>query len=117
MSTNLVRSERHMRKTRRISGIIAVAAGTPSVSQGTGFTLTDTAPGQVTINITKPGRRLIEINALVIENTAATGFSIKAMSQSASAVTFGIYQADGTDGVLVDNVGFSFGLVLSDVSL
>lgn len=118
MSTNLVTSERHMRKTRRISGRVTVSGGVPAVTQGTGFTLTDTAAGKVTINITKPGRRLLSAVATPIENTDATGFSCKIMgSPSASAVLVGIYQHDGTDSVLVDNVSFFFDICISDVAL
>ena len=118
MSTNLVRSERHMRKTRRISGRVLVSGGVPSVAEGTGFTVTDTAAGKVTINITRPGRRLLSAVVTPIENTDATGYSAKIMgSPSASSVLVGIYVADGTDGALADDISFFFDICVSDVAL
>ncbi len=98
-------------------GRIAVSGGTPSIAEGEGFTITDGGAGRVTINITKPGKQLINAIATVIDSTTATAHSAKALSVSVSAVEFGIFVHDATDGALVDNVGFSFEITLSDVSV
>lgn len=105
------------RKVRAISGRIAVSGGVPSIAAGVGFTITDGGAGRVTVTLNDKGRVILSAIAMPIESTAATSFSCKALSVSESAVEFGVYQADGTDGVLVDNVGFSFDIKVSDVRL
>lgn len=112
----LIKSE-GSRRVRKICGRVDVAAGTPSVGVGSGFTVTDTAAGQVKVNITKPGKRILCALATPIEGTDATGHSVKVDAKvEASSVTFGIYAADATDGALADDVGFYFEITLSDVS-
>ncbi len=115
MGTNLIKQDRQ-RRVRKISGRIAVASGTPTISAGSGFTVVDTAPGQVQIVLTRPGRSLLCALATVIETTDATGHSIKVDAVSnAASVTFGVYVADATDGELADNVGFFFEITVKDV--
>lgn len=101
-------------RLRIVSGRIAVASGTPSASAGNRFSVTDTAAGKVTITLTEPGRTLISAVANAIEATDTLCHSVKILAQSASAVTFGIFAHDGTDGVLADDVGFSFMIVVAD---
>lgn len=105
------------RPTRWICGRVAVAAGSPSVAQGSGFTVVDTAAGQVQVVFTLPGERVLSAVATAIEGTDATAHSVKVDAVTeASSVVFGIYAHDATDGVLVDNVGFYFIVALSDSS-
>lgn len=100
---------------RKITGRVDVSGGNPSVGAGSGFTLTDGGAGIVTINITKPGRSILGAIAIPIESTEATGHYAKVLAKTeASAVKFGIYVADGTDGALVDNVPFYFEITLKD---
>lgn len=116
MATNLIKEARQ-RRVRKISGRVDVAGGTPSVGAGAGFTVTDVAPGQVKINITKPGRSILCALAIPIETTDATAHMVKVDAKTeASDVTFGVYVADGVDGALVDNVPFYFEITLKDVS-
>jgi len=104
-------------KLRLICGRVDVAAGTPSVGAGNGFTVTDSAPGQVTVNVTRPGRSVISATATAIEGTDATGHSVKVDGAPANgaSVKFGIYAADATDGVLVDDVAFYFHILVKDL--
>lgn len=96
-------------KLRAIVGRVAVASGTPSVAQGTGFTVADTGAGQVTVTLSEKGSAIVGVQATAIEGTDATGHSVKADTiTGGTSVLFGVYVADGTDGALVDDVGFSF---------
>jgi hypothetical protein len=114
MGQNLVKSERGM-KLRRICGRVDVASGTPSVGVGNGFTVVDTAAGQVKVVLSRPGRSIICALATPVEGTDATGYSVKVDAKTeASDVTFGIYVADGTDGALADDVGFYFDITVKD---
>lgn len=102
-------------KERHIYGRVDVSGGTPSVGVGRGFTVTDTAAGQVTVNITRPGNSILYASATPVETTDATGHFAKVDAKTeASSVKFGIYVADATDGALVDNVGFYFHIVVQD---
>jgi hypothetical protein len=115
MGASLVKTDSRMPKQRIICGRINVSGGTPSIAQGAGFTIADTAAGKVTITFTKPGKALLCAIPAVIENTDATGYSAKIMgTPSESAIVVGIYAADGTDGVLADNVSFYFQAILKD---
>lgn len=106
------------RQQRMIAGRVDVSGGTPSVGAGVGFTVTDVAPGQVRVNFREPGKIIISAVATPFEGTDATGHSVKVDAKvEASSVTFGVYAADGTDGVLVDNVPFYFQVILQDVSI
>ncbi len=105
------------RKTRRISGEISVSGGTPAIVSGSGYTITDAGAGKVTVTLSLAGRIILGAHATVIESTEATGHFAKVISKSASAVTFGIYVADATDGALVDNVGFFFEILVKDVAV
>lgn len=105
------------RKQRIIAGRVDVSGGTPAVGVGYGFTVEDTAPGQVKVNFTKPGKVIISAVANAIQTTDATGHAVKIDAVvEASSVTFAVYVADATDGALVDNVGFYFQVILQDVS-
>lgn len=116
MPSKLIKSE-EPRHVRILSGRVDVSGGTPSVGVGSGFSVVDTAAGQVQVVFTHPGRRILSAVATPIETTDATGHSVKVDAKvEATSVTFGIYAADGTDGVLVDNVPFYFIIILSDVS-
>jgi hypothetical protein len=91
-----------------VHGRIAVSGGTPSIAAGSGFTISDTAAGKVTITLDKPGSAIIPV-ACPVESTDATSFSCKIHGvPTAFAFIVSIYQDDATDGVLVDNVGFCF---------
>ncbi len=116
MSVRNIKSEKQARRIRKVSGVIAVAGGTPSISAGTGFTISDDGAGLVTVTLSRPGRSLIGVQAMAIESTTTVSHQVKAISATATAVQFGIFAVDGTDGVLADNVGFSFELTLKDVS-
>lgn len=116
MGTRLIKQERS-RRVRHISGRVDVSGGTPSAAIGSGYTVSDTGAGVVTVNITRPGREILSVSAIVIESTAATGHYIKVSSKTeASAVVFNIFVADGTDGAPADNVGFYFDIAVRDVT-
>lgn len=115
MGAHLLKLSKRAKSERMIHGTVAVSAGTPSVSKGAGYTVVDTAAGKVEIVPDKAGKFMISAIAVPVENTTATGFSCKIMgTPSGSSIIVGIYQADGTDGVLVDNVGFCFQIILQD---
>lgn len=115
MGANLVKADSREGKQRIICGRIDVAAGTPSIAQGAGFTIADTAAGKVTISFSKPGKALLCAQATAIENTDATGYSCKIMgTPSASDMVVGVYVADATDGALADNISFYFSAILKD---
>lgn len=115
MGAQLMKLDSRAKSYRALVGRVAVAAGAPSVSAGGGFTVVDTAAGKVEIVPTKPGKALISAIAIPIENTDATGFSCKIMgTPTGSSIIVGVYQHDGTDSVLVDNIGFYFDIVLQD---
>ena len=115
MSTRILKTDVRAKAQRIVAGRVAVASGTPSVSKGQGFTVADTAAGKVTITFSKPGHELVSIVATPIENTDATGYSCKIMgTPDGTSAVVGIYVADGTDGALVDDVGFYFTAVLQD---
>lgn len=108
----------NFRKQRIIAGRVDVAAGTPTVGVGYGFSVVDTAPGQVQVVLTKPGKIIISAIATPIQTTDATGHYVKVDAKvEASSVTFAVYAADGTDGVLVDDVGFYFNIIVQDVNV
>lgn len=116
MPTGLIKAERQ-RRVRKIMGRVDVSGGTPSVGVGKGFSVVDTAAGQVEVVLTKPGKEILCVSAIPIQTTDATGHYIKVDAKTeASSVVFGVYEADGTDGVLVDNVGFYFEITVKDVS-
>ena len=100
-----------------VAGRIAVAAGTPSVVDGDGFTLTDVAAGKVRVTLADPGKAILSAIGCSTEATDATAHMVKAEVESSSAVLFRVYVADATDGALVDNVGFSFLIVAKDTRL
>lgn len=105
------------RDLRVVCGRVDVSGGTPSVGAGEGFSVSDTAAGQVKITFSNAGRSIVCAIATAIEGTDATGHSVKVDAKTeASDVTFGIYVADGTDGALVDNVAFYFLVVLKDAA-
>ena len=102
-----VRKDHKQRKIRCISGRVSVSGGVPSVAAGGGFTLVDSGAGLVDIVLDQPGRVLVSAIAVPIEATTTTAHMAKVISGDESSVQFGIFAADATDGVLVDNVGLS----------
>lgn len=115
MGAHLAKTDQRAKAQRIVAGRVAVSGGTPSVSQGQGFTVADTAPGKVTITFQKPAKALVSAVATPVENTDATGYSCKIMgTPSATSFVVGVYVADGTDGALVDDIGFYFQAVLQD---
>lgn len=115
MSAALLKTDQRAMRRRIVAGYITVSSGTPAISAGDGFTIADTAAGKVTITLSKPGKSFISAVATPVENTAATGYSCKIMgTPSGSAIVVGIYAADGTDGVLADDVGFCFQYIVKD---
>jgi len=115
MATKLLQSE-ESRGVRFVLGRVDVSGGSPSVGKGSGFTLTDVAPGQVKVNFNLAGRQILSAVATALEGTDATAHMVKVDDKTeASDVTFGVYVADATDGALADNVGFYFMVALSDV--
>jgi hypothetical protein len=105
------------RGVRTIMGRVDVSGGTPSVGAGVGFTVADTAAGQVTVTLDKPGKSILGVNAIAVNSTDATEHHVKVKSYSAgSSVVFNVYAGDATDGVLADNVGFFFEIHVKDVS-
>lgn len=110
----LVQASRQ-RQIRKIMGRVAVSGGVPSVAKGADYTVVDTAAGEVQVVLTHPGRQTLCAIATPIESTLATGHSVKVISQvEGTSVIFGVYVADGTDGALVDNVGFYFEITVKD---
>lgn len=115
MSANLIKKDSRMPKLRMVAGRIDVAAGVPSIAQGGGFTIADTAAGKVTISFSKPGKALVSAIACPIENTDATAYGCKIMgTPSASGFVVGVYVADATDGALADNVSFYFQALIKE---
>jgi hypothetical protein len=103
---------------RMVCGRVDVASGTPSVGAGEGFTVVDTAAGQVEIVFTKPGKSIVSAVATALETTDATGHFVKVDAKTeASSVVFSVYAADATDGVLADDVGFYFQVILKDAAV
>lgn len=87
---------------RTICGRVDVSAGTPSVGVGEDFTVVDTAPGQVQVVLSKPGRSILHAEAEPIETTDATGHFAKIDAKvEASSVTFGIYKAGSDAGASI----------------
>lgn len=117
MGTNLIKQDRQ-RKVRKITGRVDVSGGTPSVGVGSGFTVGDTAAGEVTVTLTRPGKTILGVSATALESTTTKEHHVKVISKTeASAVVFGIFAGDATDGVLADNVGFYFEITVKDVSI
>lgn len=115
MSAHLLKTDRKAKKQRMIAGRIDVSGGTPSIAQGQGFTIADTAAGKVTITFSKPAKALVCAVASPIEDTDATGHFCKVMgTPSATSVVIATYVADATDGALADNISFYFYAVLQD---
>lgn len=102
-------------KCHIVAGRISVSGGTPSITQGEGFSIADTGAGQVTVTLSRPGSAIVAAVATAIEGTDATAHSVKVDTiTSGTSVLFGIYVHDGTDGALVDNVGFSFLIIVKE---
>jgi hypothetical protein len=102
---------------RMICGRVDVSGGTPSAAVGEDYSVVDAAAGQVKVVLSKPGKSILSAVATPIEGTDATGHSVKVDAKTeASDVTFGVYVADGTDGALVDNVGFYFQIIVKDMA-
>lgn len=105
------------RNLRVICGRVDVAAGTPSAAVGDGYTVVDTAAGQVQVVFDKPGKSIQCALAIPIETTDATGHFVKVDAKAeATSVTFSTYVADATDGALADNIPFYFLVILKDAA-
>lgn len=117
MSTNAMRAARQHRKPRILMGTIAVAGGVPSIVYGQGFTITDQGAGLVRVTLTSPGKRILAPLGMAIEPTNTVAQIVKALAVDTAGtyVDFAIMVVDGTDGVLVDNVGFSFQIAIEEV--
>lgn len=105
-------------RTRGIRWILGriTNGGTVAIASGTGFSVVRNGAGDVTITLTRPGRRFISASVLTEETTAATGHSAKLIAApTASAIQVGTYAADATDGAPAD-VNFSFMIAVSDVA-
>lgn len=113
MPTKVIKSEGHSRLVRKISGVIT-NSGTPTVSTGSGYTLTDNGVGDITVTLSKPGRTVLGGSAMVINTTGATGHFAKIHSLSASAMRILTYVADATDGAPAD-VDCCFEITVRDV--
>lgn len=100
---------------RMIAGRVDVSGGVPSVGEGAGFSVVDVAAGKVKVVFKESGRKIVSFTASPIEATDTLGHSAKVLARTeASDVTVGIHAADGTDGVLADNVGFYFQALVKD---
>ncbi len=103
------------RRVRVISGYIT-NSGTVAIGAGTGFSVSRAGVGDVTVTLSIPGREILSVSAIVKNSTAATFHGIKVLSSTnASAVQFGSYVADATDGAPAD-VNFYFDIKVKDVS-
>lgn len=116
MSAGLIKKDiKEVKPIRMIAGRINVSSGTPSVVTGSGFTVSDTAAGKVTINFTRPGKACNSIVATPVQSTDATGYSCKIHgAPTGAAAIVSVYVADSTDGALADDVGFCFVALLQD---
>lgn len=115
MGAHLAKTDQRAKSQRLVAGRVNVSGGTPSIAQGQGFTVTDTAAGKVTITLQKPGKQLVSVVACPIENTDATGYSCKIMgTPSATSFIVATYVADATDGALADNIPFYFQAIIQD---
>lgn len=115
MGSGLIKSERSSGRIRKIMGRIDVASGTPSVGAGNGFTIADTAAGKVTVTLSRPGRTIVGVSATALQATDTAEHHVKVLSKTeASAVVFGVFVGDGTDGVLADDVSFYFEISVKD---
>lgn len=116
MGANLIKSDRN-RKLRVIQGYITNPSGTAAINQGTGFTIVRNGAGDVSITLSRPGRRLMGVTLTPLNATAATGHSAKLLAIiAASAIQVGTYVADATDSAPAD-MSFFFSITVSDVAL
>jgi len=100
MPTGLIKAEKQ-RRVRKILGRVDVSGGTPSIGAGAGFTIADTAPGQVTVTLTKPGRSILCAVATPLQTTDATGHLVKVDAVTeASSVVFNVYKVGGAAATL-----------------
>jgi len=100
------------RNIRTIHGRIT-NSGTPVITEGQGFSISDDGVGVVTVSLNRPGRSLHGASVTVLEATAATAHYGKATVWSAAAVTFNTFVADGVDGAPAD-VDFAFSITVKD---
>lgn len=81
---------------RIVRGIVDVTAGTPTISEGTGFTITDVGVGNYTVNFTPV---FADVPAVVFTGADGGGTEtvprITAASASAATVLF-VKRSDGT---------------------
>lgn len=114
MSSKLIKTDR-TRALRKIPGYVT-NNGTAAIAQGDGFTITRNGAGDVSIALTRPGRRFISASVLPINTTATNGHSAKLIAApSASGIRVGTYVADATDGAPAD-IDFCFEITVSDVA-
>lgn len=115
MGANLIKSDRN-RRLRVIQGYLT-NNGTVAISVGTGFSVVRNGTGDVTITLSRPGRRFLNASVLPVNSTAATAHMAKLLAApSASAIQVGTYVADATDGAPAD-MNFCFSITVSDVAI
>ena len=86
--------DKRIGRIRKIMGRVDVSAGTPSVGAGTGFTVSDTAAGKVTVTLDRPGSTILHAAGWPINSTDTASHQGKVLSKTeASAVVFGIFAA------------------------
>lgn len=104
------------RKVRVISGHLT-NNGTVAIAAGAGFTVARSGVGDVTVTLSIPGRSILSVSAVAKNSTAATFHGVKVLSvTSASAVQFGTYVDDATDGAPAD-IDFYFDIKVKDASV
>lgn len=114
MSAKLIK-QHNQRAIRRISGSIT-NNGTAAIAEGSGFSIVRNGTGDITITVTKPGKKLLACILTPVNSTAATAHMAKVLAATAaSSVQVGTYVADATDGAPAD-IDFYFELCLKDVS-
>ena len=94
------------RGLKAVCGRVAVSGGTPSVVDGDGFTLVDVAAGKVRVTVSDPGKSILTAVANPNGAIDATAYTVDVEVESSTSVLFRVFVVDGTDGALVDNVGF-----------
>lgn len=111
MPTRLIKVSRN-RAVRKIIGRVT-NSGAVAIAAGQGFTAVRNGTGDVTITPKKPGRVFLAAFATPIQSTAATSHSVKVLAATVSAIQFGSYVADATDGAPAD-MDFSFEITMQD---
>lgn len=107
--TDSMKIERGNGNIRKFIGRVTVSGGVPAIAAGSGFTLVDTAPGEVQVVLTRPGRKFMSINAVPLESSTSGAHTVKVISVTqASSVIFGIYASGGGTAQRVGGASTSF---------